>query len=222
MLRTTGSVPAAGAFDRAVTLCESGDESAAIAALRLALAAEPDACQRALLEPAFGAGLRDHPEFRAAVHEAATGHRVSNLTLVPDHEPGEWIEVVGRVVGADGNAVAGAIVRVFATGADGRYHPTVEGDRVPRIFGTLVSDRDGRFSFRTVRPGPYPGTRDARHIHVAARAGALRLACPGYAVFDDDPLLSEPQNEEQRGEAVRIAMRDADGRARGTLTLPMR
>ncbi len=214
--------PATGAFERTVALCRSGDDDAALAALRTALAAEPDACQRALLDPAFDAGLRDRPEFRAAVHDAAVVHRVSKLTLAPAHEPGEWIDVDGRVVDTQGKAVAGAVVRVYATGADGRYHPSIEGDQLPRIFGTLVTGADGRFSFRTVRPGSYPGTRDARHVHITARAGSLRLARPGYAVFDDDPLLSEPQNEEQRGEAMRIAMRVVDGHAHGTLVLPMR
>lgn len=214
--------PAEGAFERAVTASRSGDDTAALAALRTALAADPGAYQRALLERTFDAGLRDRPEFRAAVHDAATTHRVSSVTLVPEQEPGEWIEVEGRVIDAEGRPVAGAIVRVYATGADGRYHPTLEGDRLPRIFGTLVADDSGRFTFRTVRPGPYPGTRDARHVHISARAGALRLARPQYAVFDDDPLLLEPQNEEQRGEAIRIAMSAGDGRARGRIELPMR
>ena len=111
---------------------------------------------------------------------------------------------------------------MYATAADGRYHPEIEGERQARIFGTLVSDVDGRFTFRTVRPEPYPGTRTARHVHVTARASDLRLAKPQYAVFDDDPLLEEPQNEEQRGEAIRIEMQVVDGQARGTLVLPMR
>ena len=74
----------------------------------------------------------------------------------------------------------------------------------------------------TVPPGPYPGTRNAIHLHVQARKHALRLATPGYVVFDDDPLLAEPQNAEPRGEALAIAMRSEAGRAVGELTLPLR
>ncbi len=215
------SAPAAEAFGRAVELSRSSHDEAALAALRLALETDPQACQRALLEPAFDSGLRDLPEFRTAVHDAAVRHGVSSLTLVRDDEPGEWIEVEGRLVDSAGTPVPGGVVRLYATAADGRYHPEIEGERLARIFGTLVADVDGRFTFRTVRPGSYPGTRDARHVHVAARAGDLRLAKPQYAVFDDDPLLEEPQNEEQRGEAVRIEMQVVDGQARGTLVLPM-
>lgn len=211
------------AWARAVTACGAGDEAGAISALEVALTEDPQAVQRALLEPAFDAGLRDRPAFRSLVDEAAVAHRISRLTLVGPEETGEWIEVEGRTLGPDGKPVAGAVVRLFATDAEGRYHPVLQGERTPRIFGTVVSDREGHFAFRTVRPGPYPGTRSPRHVHVGVRAEGLRLAVPGYVVFDDDPLLDEPQNAEPRAEAVRIRMRvDAEGVARGTLELPLR
>ncbi|MDX1440554.1 MAG: hypothetical protein R3284_11700, partial [Rubricoccaceae bacterium] len=72
--------------------------------------------------------------------------------------------------------------------------------------------------------GSYPGTRNVRHVHIAVRSpdGEMRLAAPGYVVFSDDPLLSEPQNAEPRGEALRIEMESTEEGARGTLVLPLR
>lgn len=185
-----------------------------------ALARDGDAAtvQRALLDPAFAGELRERAAFRDLLHRAAVRHRVHELQLAPDGEPGEWIEVRGRTVTTDGAAIAGATVRVFATDAAGRYHPERDDERTPRLFGTLVSDADGHFIVRTVRPGPYPGTRNPRHLHIAANEGARRLAAPGYVVFDDDPLLFEPGNEEPRGEALRIHMQGPTG----NLTLPLR
>lgn len=209
------------AYDTAVMRTADGNDDHALDALCVALEQEPDAYQRALLDPAFAA-LRDSDEFREAMHDAAVQHAISQLTLAPHHEPGEWITVEGRVIDENEDAVVGAVIKVFATDEQGLYHPEIEGEGTPRIFGTLVSDTDGRFMFRTVRPGPYPGTRNARHIHISARNGDMRLAAPHYAVFDDDPLLAEPQNAEQRGEAIRILMNEDGDPSRGRVVLPMR
>lgn len=208
-------------FKRAVEHCRAEKSEEAMVALKKALDSDGDNYQRALLEPAFAKGLRDKGEFRRALREAAVKHSVNKLNLVTDDEPGERIRIETRVVDKDGNPVAGALVLVFNTDIKGRYHPEIEGEEVPKIFGFLVSDKDGKLSFTTIRPGPYPGTRNARHIHVAVRAGDLRLAAPGYVVFDDDPLLKEAQNAEARGEAIRIKMKSVEGKAVGQLTLPV-
>jgi protocatechuate 3,4-dioxygenase beta subunit len=219
----SASAPPSETVAAAAEFARKGEVEAALTTLRAALDAESSAAQSALLEPAFALGLRDDERFRAMVGEALLRHRISHLQLAPDGEPGDWVFIEGRTVGQDGAPIAGAEVRVFATDAEGRYHPTLAGETTPRLFGRVVSDSDGRFTLRTVRPGPYPGTRNPRHIHIGARRGDLRLAAPGYAVFDDDPLLFEPGNEEPRGEALRIEMSNTpSGDARGSLVLPMR
>ncbi len=191
--------------------------------LRRAMETEPDAVQRALLDPE-GATLRDSDEFRVLVREMVVKHEISSLTLAPADEPGDWVEIEGQVVDAASEPIAGAVVTVFGTAEDGRYHPTIDGEETPRLFGYLLTDAEGKFSFRTVRPGPYPGTRFARHFHIWADAPGNRMAVPHYAVLDDDPLLAEPQNDEQRGEAIRVEMqpKDAEGIAHGRVVLPMR
>ncbi len=195
---------------------------ATLDALRREIESDPAALQRVLLDPRHEGGLRDSRAFRSLIDDAARRHGISKLRLVREDEPGEPLVLEGLLRGPDGRAVPGAVVRLFATDAEGRYHPTIEGERRPRIFGTVVSDDKGRFEVTLVRPGPYPGTRQARHIHISARAGSRRLAAPGYAVFDDDPLLDEPQNAEQRGEAIRIRMRREPDRAIGSLELSLR
>lgn len=211
------------AYERAVSLARSGDESGALAALAQAIEGDREACQRALLEPAFERGLRDTEGFRDAMRRAAVRHGISSLTLARDDEPGEWIEVEGIVRNSSQQPVPGALVYFFATDHAGRYHPEIPGEVMPRLFGVLVTDEQGMFHVRTVRPGPYPGTRNARHVHLTVDAPSMRLAAPSYAVFDDDPLLDEPQNAEQRGEATRIAMtRGEGGTLRGRLVVPMR
>jgi len=170
--------PTVAPFDRAIAHAVAGDDDRALNALRDALLANPASVQRALLEDAFDSGLRDQPEFREAIHDAAVLHGVSSLRLVSSDEPGDWIDIEVRAIDAHGAPVPGTVARVYSTDAEGRYHPETEGERTPRIFGTLVADGDGRFTFGIVRPGPYPGTRNARHIHLFASAHDLRLDAP--------------------------------------------
>jgi protocatechuate 3,4-dioxygenase beta subunit len=210
-------------YEQAVRACRESDVETAMTRLIVALQDDPDACQRALLEPAFQTGLRDTREFRRAVHDAAIEHGLSHMQLVARDEPGQWITVEGTVVDPDGHPLPGAQVHIFATDADGIYHPRIEGESTPRIFGSVLTDEQGRFTVDTVLPGPYPGTRNPRHLHVMVRQDDLRLAAPGYIVFDDDPLLYEAGNEEPRGEALRIAMHTReDGRRVGMVELPVR
>jgi protocatechuate 3,4-dioxygenase beta subunit len=109
-------------------------------------------------------------------------------------KPGEALGVSGRVLSAaDGHApVAGARIEVWQTDSTGRYHPEDNGkagdyaDGDIDLRGTVVADRDGRFSFRTVVPGRYPPR--ARHIH-------YRVSAPGFRPLVTQHYLSD-------GEAV--------------------
>ena len=138
------------------------DGRALLSSLRREMEGDASACQRILLDPVHAGGLRDSREFRSLIEEMVVHHQIHELQLVADEEPGEWIDIEGFVEDAAGKRVAGALVRIFATDAEGLYHPDHEGERIPRIFGSMISDEQGRFRFRTVRPGPYPGTRQAR------------------------------------------------------------
>lgn len=149
-------VEAGIAYEQAIERASASDTDGALAALRVAVEVNDDACQHALLDTHFTGGVRDEPGFRDLIHNAAVQHTISRLTLVPEDEPGEWIVLVGEVVDPTGTPVAGAVVRLFATDAEGRYHPTLPGEDVPRIFGTVVTDSTGQFAIETVRPGSYP------------------------------------------------------------------
>jgi protocatechuate 3,4-dioxygenase beta subunit len=112
--------------------------------------------------------------------------------LAPPGEPGEPLEVSGTVYAADGRTgIPGASVYVYQTDARGYYRPDdAMGNRDPRLFALLRTDRGGRYSFRTIRPGSYPGTRVVQHIHyeVTAEGHGTRIF---EIVFDDDPFMTE-------------------------------
>jgi protocatechuate 3,4-dioxygenase, beta subunit len=84
---------------------------------------------------------------------------------------GEWLDLHGQVVDAKGRAIDGATVEIWQCDVHGSYrHPRGAGPDVDagfQGFGTSVSDGQGRYRFRTIRPAPYPGRTP--HIHVKVR-----------------------------------------------------
>jgi protocatechuate 3,4-dioxygenase beta subunit len=116
----------------------------------------------------------------------------SSGEVAPAGEPGERLEVKGVVYAADGRTPAAkASLYVYQTDARGHYRPDdAMGNQNPRLMLLLRADAAGRYSFRTIRPGSYPGTRVPQHIH-------YEVGAPGHAtrifeiVFEQDPLVTD-------------------------------
>ncbi len=113
------------------------------------------------------------------------------MTISPQNEPGDALQVSGTVYGPDGKTpIAGATVYVYHTDIRGYYsHDSRSGSSNPRIKGTMRTNAEGQYAYRSIRPGPYPGSRVPAHIHYLVSA-------PGYRqkvfeiVFDDDPFVT--------------------------------
>ncbi|WP_169544743.1 protocatechuate 3,4-dioxygenase subunit beta [Sneathiella aquimaris] len=112
---------------------------------------------------------------------------------------GERIIVHGRVMDERGVPVEGALLEFWQANAGGRYRHKKETYLAPLDpnfggCGRTISDENGFYSFRTVKPGPYPwpnGVNDWRpaHIHfsVFGHGFAQRLITQMY--FEGDPLI---------------------------------
>jgi protocatechuate 3,4-dioxygenase beta subunit len=122
------------------------------------------------------------------------------LNYAKGGEPiGQRIIVHGRVLDEDGRGVAGALVEVWQANAGGRYRHKKETYLAPLDpnfggCGRTITDEDGYYRFRTVKPGPYPwpnGVNDWRpaHIHfsIFGHGFAQRLITQMY--FEGDPLI---------------------------------
>ena len=128
----------------------------------------------------------------------------SDLTVVDGLDgraQGEVIEVKGRVLNRDGDAVGGARLVVWQANSLGRYaHPNDSNPAAldPNFvgFAELFSAHDGRYCFKTIKPGAYPAGVDRirpPHIHFEVQGKFDRLITqmyfPGEPLNASDPVL---------------------------------
>jgi len=95
------------------------------------------------------------PFYRAGSPPCANGD-----TIVRSPTPGAALVFHGRVEDADGRPIAGAEVDVWQSSPKGLYENQDPAQAEMNLRGRFVSDADGRFSFRSVRPAGYPVPTD--------------------------------------------------------------
>jgi protocatechuate 3,4-dioxygenase beta subunit len=138
--------------------------------------------------------------------------RDADLTRVagkPGVAAGTPLEFSGRLLDRRGKPLAGRAIEIWHCDEYGQYHlvgmPEGSGDASFQGWGEAFADAEGRFSFRTIKPPPYPGRTP--HIHFTVRDGRRRVLT-SQAFFE-----GERANERDflyRGlgrEAARVTMR---------------
>ena len=123
--------------------------------------------------------------------QEAPAAALSTARLTQAGEPGQPLTVSGTVVGVAGKPIPGASLYVYQTDAEGYYGIKPASDsRNPRLKTFLRSAADGSWSFETIKPGSYPGSRVPGHIHfeVAAAGFTSRIF---EIVFEGDPFVTE-------------------------------
>jgi protocatechuate 3,4-dioxygenase alpha subunit len=116
---------------------------------------------------------------------------------------GEAIEISGRVVQEDGAPLDNLVIEIWQADAQGIYrHPAdprhAEADPNFLGWGRAATDKDGRYRFRTIRPGA-PGGR-APHINFMLMYSGLMRILKTTLFFDtsSDPVLSSVPRERQK------------------------
>lgn len=117
------------------------------------------------------------PFYRADAPEVANGANLSR------DGRGQVLAVAGRIVDLAGATVPGAMIEVWQANADGRYE-NQEPDQQPEfnLRGKLRGTAEGRFHYKTVRPGGYTLPCDGPVGRMMASLG-LRLLRPAHLHF---------------------------------------
>ncbi|WP_286759416.1 MULTISPECIES: protocatechuate 3,4-dioxygenase subunit beta [Sulfitobacter] len=155
--------------------------------------------QKALISMNTTLSEQTGPVFGHNMLGALDNDLILNYAAQGEMAIGQRIIVHGRVLDQNGRGVPGVLLEFWQANAGGRYRHKKEGYLAPLDpnfggCGRTVTDENGGYSLRTVKPGAYPwpnGVNDWRpaHIHfsVFGQGFAQRLITQMY--FEGDPLI---------------------------------
>jgi protocatechuate 3,4-dioxygenase alpha subunit len=123
---------------------------------------------------------------------------MSDLTQRAPDAPaarGQLVLLGGRVVQEDRRPVGNVVVEIWQADADGRFdHPAdrrnTPVDRNFAFWGRSITDADGCYAFRTIKPGAVPAAADgpsAPHIAMTLLGSGLMRRLVTRVYFPDDP-----------------------------------
>jgi protocatechuate 3,4-dioxygenase, beta subunit len=138
--------------------------------------------------------------------------RDADLTIIngrKERAKGQVIHLMGHVLNIQGNPVEGARVEIWQANAEGRYTHPDDSNPAPldpnfHGYGVQVTDKNGGYRFKTIRPGAYPtaveGWTRPPHIHfdVTGRTNQFvtQMYFAGESLNDKDRLLQSAANKE--------------------------
>ncbi|KAA6461855.1 protocatechuate 3,4-dioxygenase subunit beta [Acidobacteria bacterium AB60] len=127
--------------------------------------------------------------------------RVGDSDLTAQHAApplGERIYVHGRVLDEDGRPVRNALVEIWQANSAGRYRHKVDTYNAPLDpnftgEGRTLTDDNGYYCFKTIKPGPYPWGNHHNawrpsHIHFSLFGAGILSRLVTQMYFPGDPL----------------------------------
>ena len=118
------------------------------------------------------------------------------ITMAGPKEKGQRMVVEGVVTDAEGRPVAGAIVYAYQADAEGHYTRESNSNDV-RLCGLMKTGTDGRYRFHSVKPGSYPGSTIAAHIHYVVSGEGI-VEEDFLLEFEGDRFLTQQSQEDDR------------------------
>ena len=154
--------------------------------------------RRALLSLEMGSGEKTGPRFGHNAVDPLDNDMIRN-GIVTAEPVGERVVVHGQVLDEFARPVRNTLLEVWQANAGGKYRHVNDRYKAaddPNFLGLgrCMTDENGHYFFRTIRPGPYPWRNNGSdwrpaHIHFSlfGEAFAQRLITQMY--FEGDPLI---------------------------------
>lgn len=139
------------------------------------------------------------PRFGHGDIDAGDNDLLTNYARPGEAPIGERIILHGRVLDENARPVAGTLVELWQANAGGRYRHRKDTYLAPIDpnfggCGRTITDDNGYYYFRTVKPGAYPWRNSINswrpaHIHLSVFGAAFAQRLITQCYFEGDPLI---------------------------------
>jgi protocatechuate 3,4-dioxygenase beta subunit len=118
----------------------------------------------------------------------------SKTVLSTETDKGEAMVISGRVFEKDGKTPApNTLIYLYHTDFEGFYGRKPGEHKHGRYRGWMLTDKEGRYSFISIKPAPYPENRFAAHIHMTVTTPNAQEDWIDSILFEGDPLISSQE-----------------------------
>ncbi|HEY0462198.1 MAG TPA: hypothetical protein VGC97_23900 [Pyrinomonadaceae bacterium] len=117
--------------------------------------------------------------------------------LSPKSDKDEAMTISGTVYNADGKTPAGnVLIYFYHTDGDGFYNRKRANEPLHGHFrGWMLTGKDGRYEFTSIRPAPYPERKFAAHVHMTLTGKDFGEDSIDSILFEGDRLISAQERE---------------------------
>ncbi len=127
--------------------------------------------------------------FYPAQKPADSDADLTQVTGRPQRAAGTILYTSGRVLDLQGRPLPNATLEMWQANTFGRYHHPGDSDASGKLdpnfqaYGRLVTDAEGRYRIKTIKPPRYAGRTP--HLHYIVSSGQTRLTTQMF--FESDP-----------------------------------
>ena len=145
--------------------------------------------------------------------------------MATDKSEGEPMIISGTVFRSDGKTPApNTLVYAYHTDMYGIYGRAGE-PKHGKFRGWMLTDKDGRYEFRSIRPASYPNSTISAHVHMTVTAADAREDWIDSILFEGDRFITAREREGagKRGgfQPIVSLVKGGDGILRATRNLQL-